>query len=89
MLDRIQRQYVERIKQAHTIRVVVDGGEFEWKSTLGNIRKLAHDIALAIQDYYVKNDDTRESFQRDRRSGSGRSDAGLEKRLPLRDKSLR
>lgn len=89
MLDRIQRQYVERIKQARTIRVIVDGGEFEWTANLGDIRKLSHDIAIAIQDYYVKNNDTRKSFQRDRRAGGGRSDDGLDKRLPLRNKSLR
>lgn len=65
MLDRIQRQYVERIKQARVIRVVVDGGEFEWAAYLGDIRKLSHDIAIAIQDYYVRNG-SRKSFQNEK-----------------------
>ena len=55
MLDRFQRQFVQRVKEARTISVVVNGGEFQLDFRNKDIHKLSHDIAIAIQDYYVKN----------------------------------
>lgn len=54
MLDRYQRQFVQRVKEARSISVVIDGGLLQLDFRKEDIHKLAHDIAIAIQDYFVK-----------------------------------
>lgn len=53
MLDAFDRHCVERIRNASTITIIVNkrgGNEFTYDtcSTTMNIKKLSHDIALAV-----------------------------------------
>ena len=55
-LDRTERYYVERIKSARDITITVDtnnGNPLSIKYVL-DIRKLAHDVGIAVQDYLIK-----------------------------------
>ena len=56
-MDREQRQMVEKIKSASSIKIETGMGEFslEFDSRRHNTKKLFHDIGIAIQDYFVKN----------------------------------
>ena len=55
-LDRIRRNLVQRIKEARRISVIVNDKELQidFPSEPGDIKKLSHDIAIAIQDYFIK-----------------------------------
>lgn len=67
MLDRYDRQFVQRVREAEEITVVVNDGELRLKFSArrNDIKKLRHDIAIAIQDYYVRNG-SRKSFQNEK-----------------------
>ncbi len=57
MLDRASRYYVERVRGAQTVSIIVNEGkedELRIRTQLdtGGIKKLTHDIALAFQDYF-------------------------------------
>ena len=59
MLDRIQRSFVEKTKDAKTLRITINGGGYDELSLVFDgrtfdTRKLSHDVALAIQDYFGK-----------------------------------
>ena len=87
MLDPIDRQFVQRVKEAEEITVVVNVGEtgelrLKFSARRNDIKKLRHDIAIAIQDYYVRNG-SRKSFQRGGRAGNRCGDVGLAERLSL------
>ena len=57
MLDRADRAYVEAIKRAKTVSIVINEGRGDeltltCRQDVRNIRKLSHDIALAFQEYF-------------------------------------
>ena len=57
MIQPEARKAIQRIKDADTISVKINGGtnaelQLDFTSRRANIRKLNHDIALAIQDFY-------------------------------------
>ena len=57
MLDRADRAYVEAIKRAKTVSIVINEGRCDeltltCRQDVRNIRKLSHDIALAFQGYF-------------------------------------
>mgnify|MGYP007101847809 CR=1 FL=1 len=62
MLDKYQRAAVESIKEADTLKLTIGGGIYDEYGDLtlsfiakrNDIRKLRHDIALAVQDYMMK-----------------------------------
>ena len=59
MLDGVERKFVEVVRHARKIKVVVnEGSSDELRLTFDeakyDIRKLTHDVALAIQDYLNK-----------------------------------
>ena len=62
MLDQNQRRMVEDIKDAKTLKITVGGGKYDdygdvmltFDMSIRDIRKLRHDIALALQDYFNK-----------------------------------
>ena len=51
-----ERQIIEAIKRSKHISIVVDYGllSLSWNAESSDIKKLTHDIALAVQDYYIK-----------------------------------
>lgn len=56
-----ERQFCEWTKKADKIELIVNSGEpsgFKVKldKSQHNIKKFAHDIGLALQDYFVKKD---------------------------------
>lgn len=55
------RRMVEQIKLAHTIKVTIDEGYGQQLTLNFNgqrpIKRLAHEIAIAIQSYFVENDE--------------------------------
>ena len=57
MLDRASRYYVERVRGAQTVSIIVNEGKedelrIRTQPDTGGIKKLTHDIALALQDYF-------------------------------------
>ena len=57
MLDRAERAYVEAIKRAKMVSIVINEGRGDeltltCRQDVRNIRKLSHDIALAFQEYF-------------------------------------
>ncbi len=57
MLDRADRAYVEAIKRAKTVSIVINEGRDDeltltCRQDVRNIRELSHDIALAFQGYF-------------------------------------
>lgn len=57
MLDRYDRQRVEAVKMASTISIRINEGTpdeltLQVKPIVKDIKKLRHDIALALQDYF-------------------------------------
>ena len=57
MLDVAHRYYVERVRGAQTVSIIVNEGkedELRIRTQLakGRVKKLTHDIALAFQDYF-------------------------------------
>ena len=57
MLDRASRYYVERVRGAQTVTIIVnEGGKDELRirtqPKVRGIKKLAHDLALGLQDYF-------------------------------------
>lgn len=56
MITQTERRIVEFLKQAKTVKIVAvgeQGTELEFKpSTVQDLRKIKHDIALAVQDYF-------------------------------------
>ncbi len=60
MLDALSRRMVEIVKTAKVIHITVSGGGIDDELTLHfdnrrkSIKKLSHDIALALQDYMNK-----------------------------------
>lgn len=57
MLDRATRYIVERVRGAQTVSIIVNEGKndelrIRTEASIGRIRKLTHDIALAIQDFF-------------------------------------
>ena len=54
------RNLIEDIKRARTIRIVINEGtddeKFFKSKPWHNNKKLAHDVAIAVQDYLVKNE---------------------------------
>ena len=57
MLNALDRNLVERVKNAQDIEITINGGgkNFLHLTFSKDTRKLAHDIGLAIQDYFAKN----------------------------------
>lgn len=51
-----ERQIIEAIKRSKHIKIVVDYGflSLPFSAESSDIKKLTHDIALAVQDYYIK-----------------------------------
>ena len=61
MLTRIERQLVENARSAGSISITCNEGRdnettFVFDGKKYNIKKLAHDLALAIQDFYGANE---------------------------------
>lgn len=56
MITMTERRIVEFLKQAKTVKIVAVGEcgtELEFKpSPVQDLRKIRHDIALAVQDYF-------------------------------------
>ena len=57
MLDLASRYYVERVRGAQTVSIIVNEGKedelrIRTQPDTGGIKKLTHDIALAFQDYF-------------------------------------
>lgn len=55
MLDRRERNFVEQVKKARDIRIVVNYGSSDeltlvFDGKCGSIGKLRHDVAMAVQD---------------------------------------
>lgn len=59
MLEPRERKIVEAVRRAHSISITIDGGfnqfSISTRSGKGDIRKFAHDIAIALQDYFNAN----------------------------------
>lgn len=92
MLDKQQRYYCERIRNARSIRIVIgDGTGDECDIVLRNIgedgslfRKLLGMLRFSLQDYFNSfNHDSRKFVLGDRRTGGRSGDARLGKRLSL------
>ena len=59
MLGQIERRFVEMVKNARTIRITVNAGCQDelflvFDERRGSIRKLTHDVALAVQEQLNK-----------------------------------
>jgi len=57
MLSRIDRNFVEAVKHARSIRIVINAGysdelQLVFDERRTHTRKLTHDVAIAIQDYF-------------------------------------
>lgn len=82
MLDKNQRIIVESIKSAKRLKISMGGGKYEDDGTalvtldidMGDIRKVRHDIALAVQDYMMKTN--RETWKKNISSNSASNIAG-------------
>ena len=62
MLSQIDRQFVQMMREARSIKITINIGAsdqltflFPVKGRHGDYRKLRHDIALAAQEYYNQN----------------------------------
>ena len=59
MLDTIDRKFIEMVKRARSIRIVVNYGcddelTLRFNEQKDDIHKLTHDVALAVQDFVNK-----------------------------------
>lgn len=57
MLDSASRYFIERVRGAQTVSIIVNEGKedelrIRTQPSIGRVRKLTHDIALAFQDYF-------------------------------------
>jgi len=57
MLDRASRYYVERVRGAQTVTIIVNEGKndelrIRTQPEVRGIRKRTHDLALGLQDYF-------------------------------------
>ena len=58
-MENYQRGLVQRVKEARTISVIVNDGaagytRLDFKH--GDIRRLRHEIAIAVQDHFTRNE---------------------------------
>ncbi len=82
MLDQAQRQIVESIKRTDMLKIMIGGGNLEDDGAVllccsiksRDIRKLRHDIALAVQDFFSQ--ENRKEWKRSITSYSANSTAG-------------
>ncbi|MBQ3813636.1 MAG: hypothetical protein II841_08730 [Bacteroidales bacterium] len=60
MLDKYQRAMVEGIKDANRLKITIGGGKYDdygdimltFDMSHSDIKKLRHDIAIVVQDYF-------------------------------------
>lgn len=56
LINPTDRHFIERTKQARAVSITINPGHSDMlHRDLAFDRKLYHDIAIAIQDYYVRN----------------------------------